>query len=252
MTGPKIEVIMPDHLQSSLDHPTTAAQADSEAQSLVQEASKAFRDDTFRVDIESKLKNMTPQEQTLMAAAFQRFESSPAGKSTACPALPGVDLVETNNELRSIRFSGNCQDSRHSFDLTVAGESEASKQKRHGEGAAEVAKMLKDGNVSTAVNRMQEDIGKMSGTDWVSFMKQISTLAPDQLKLLTPSDIGHLPPGDQKTLAQRAGLNQDQVKQSYLFTATTRHLYGWLGSSVDVIATGMVLNDPDITKAAWS
>lgn len=236
---------------SSLDHPTTAAQADTEAMALMKEASKAFSDDTFRTDIESKLKGMTAAEQSLMAAAFQRTESSPAGKSAADKALPQVNLVDTNNELRSISFTGTGKDNGHAFTLQVREESDASIQKRHSQGATEVAEMLKHGNITNANNRMLEDIGKMPVSDWVTFMKQISTLAPDQLKLLTPSDIGRMTPSEQKDLALSAGLTPDQMKNSYAFTLTQPRLYGLLGHSTDVIAAGMVMSDPAITKAAW-
>jgi len=238
--------------QATFDHPNTAAQADTEAMSLLQEASKAFRDGTFQLDIESKLKSMTPVEQTLMASAFQRIERNPATYSTGCPALPEVDLIDINNELDSIAFSGNCDDKSFSFKLTVNGEPEASKQKRYAEGAAEVAKMLQGNDVSNAVNRMVADAGHMSTSDWLSFMMQVSKLAPNQLKLLTPSDFSHLPPDERKHFAQRAGMPEDQLKDDFLFTTTQPRLFGLLGANVNLIAVGLTDHDRDITKAGWT
>ncbi len=225
--------------------------------SLLGEASKVLHDDAYRIDIETKLKAMTNEEQTLMDSAFQSIERARTTNPQSYVNLPNVEFTQLDNKLKRFKFSAESDDKSEDFSVYTGDESEASKQRRRSDGAAEVAKMLRDGNFSDATNRMKWDHGEMSEEDWVSFMKQVSQLAPNQLQLLTPSDVARLAPKELQHLAESFDDNVNDIKGFYLFTTTQPNLFGlarWFpvfGSTVKVLSVGMVAGDMNEYQAGW-
>ena len=217
---------MTNQQQLSFDHPKTPEQANTEATSLKQEASKAFWNDAYKNEIKTTLQNMTPGEQTLMASAFKTIDDT----GTASSHLPHVELTPLDSGITQVSFSRNVQ-MGEKFSVYIGQETEASKQKRLSENAAEVAKMLRDRKLKDATNRMAKECGE-SEEDWVSFMKQVSKLAPNQLQLLTPSDIAKLTPNERNHLAKQfceldfCPVSGENLENNYYYATTQPNWFG--------------------------